>query len=146
MDSLRPRFHPVYHRYDCGRPRKARNRALKPQVQVLVALRFSQVVAFLRWLATLSVAFLNALSRELSVGCRQPSFESSRSLYGGHPQPLKGKRSVNRGFSEKDGFAGVIGCIDRTDIHIHMTDYCFGRTSMVSFFQQTCFKSLQAAK
>ena len=129
MDSLRPRFHPVYHRYDCGRPRKAN--CQKPCFETsgtgsccpsfFASGSFLEVVG--DTVGGIPKCTVSRIVSRVSTTLVRKQQEFIR-----WPSTAAERQEIKGGFFEKDGFAGVIGCIDRTDIHIHMTDYRFRRT------------------
>ena len=127
---------------DLERP-TTRNRALKPQEQVLVAVSFFASGSFLEVVGDtvggIPKCTVSRIVSRLSTALARKQQEFMR-----WPSTAPEKQEIKRGFFEKGGFAGVIGCIDGTHIRVHicMAGYCFGWKNKVSFFQQTCFKSI----
>ena len=92
-----------------------RNQALSPTLQVLVALRFFASGSFLQVISdTVGLPKSSVLrvvsNASLALATKQREFIS-------WPSPLE-IQEVKRGFYDKGGFPGVIGCLDGTHVRI----------------------------
>ena len=103
---------------DLERPTE-RNHALKPQEQVLVALRFFASGSFLKLVgdtvggipkctvSRIASRVSTALARKQNQFIRWPSTAAER-------------QEINQGFFEKGAFPGIIGCIDGTHVVMYV--------------------------
>ena len=111
---------------DLERP-TARNHALKPQEQVLVALRFFASGSFLEVVGDtvggIPKCTVSRIVSRVSTALARKQQEFIR-----WPSTAAERQEIKTGFFEKGGFPGVIGCIDGTHIRIqgpsaHENDY-----------------------
>ena len=101
---------------DLERPTE-RNRALKPQEQVLVALRFFASGSFLEVVGDtvggIPKCTVSRIISRVSTALARKQHEFIR-----WPSTANERQEIKQGFFEKGGFPGVIGCIDGTHVRI----------------------------
>ena len=101
---------------DLERPTK-RNRALKPQDQVLVALRFLASGSFLEVVGD-TVGGIPKCTVSRIVSRVSTALARKQNEFIRWPSTAAERQEIKQGFFEKGGFPGVIGCIDGTHIRI----------------------------
>ena len=97
---------------DLERP-TGRNRALKPEEQVLVALRFLASGGFLEVLGD-TVGGIPKCTVSRIVSSVSTALARKQHDFIRWPSTAAERQEIKQGFFEKGGFPGVIGCIDGT--------------------------------
>ena len=101
---------------DLERPTE-RNHALKPQEQVLVALRFFASGSFLELVGD-TVGGIPKCTVSRIVSRVSTALARKQNQFIRWPSTAAERQEIKQGFFEKGGFPGVIGCIDGTHIRI----------------------------
>ena len=101
---------------DLERPTE-RNHALKPQEQVLVALRFFASGSFLELVGD-TVGGIPKCTVSRIVSRVSTALARKQNQFILWPSTAAERQEIKQGFFEKGGFPGVIGCIDGTHIRI----------------------------
>ena len=97
-------------------PQTKRNHALTPTLQILVALRFYASGSFLQIIGDTLGLPKSSVSRIITdVSQALARKESEFILWPSRPEEIQ---EVKRGFFDKGGFPGVIGCVDGTHVRI----------------------------
>ena len=101
---------------DLERPTE-RNHALKPQEQVLVALRFFASGSFLELVGD-TVGGIPKCTVSRIVSRVSTALARKQNQFIRWPSTAAERQEIKQGFFEKGGFPGVIGCIDGTHVRI----------------------------
>ena len=94
-----------------------RNHALKPQEQVLVALRFFASGSFLELVGD-TVGGIPKCTVSRIVSRVSTALARKQKQFIRWPSTAAERQEIKQGFFEKGGFPGVIGCIDGTHVRI----------------------------
>ena len=92
-----------------------RNHALSPTLQILVALRFFASGSFLQLIGDtvgLPKSSVSRVVKDVSLALAQKQNE-----FISWPSPAE-LQEIKRGFYDKGGFPGIIGCVDGTHVRI----------------------------